>query len=172
MIRECQREDFDAILTVINQAAEAYRVFAAPMRWTEPYMPADALHDEIAAGVRFFGYETGGHLVAVMGSQHVKDVRLIRHSYVLPAWQRRGIGGTLLEKVHAPTNTPILVGTWAAASWAIRFYEKHGFRLVTENQRESLLRSYWSVPEQQIAASVVLANSKWQALEVVRRSGA
>jgi GNAT superfamily N-acetyltransferase len=124
--------------------------------WHEPYMSADELASEIDAGVEFWGYEDGGELVGVMGIQDVGDVDLIRHAYVAAASQRGGIGGALLERLTGSTERQILVGTWAAAEWAIRFYERHGFELVAREEAATLLRTYWSIPERQVATSVVL----------------
>jgi GNAT superfamily N-acetyltransferase len=150
MIRPCRDDERDAILAIVNAAAEAYRGVIPADRWHEPYMARDELDAEIAAGVAFWGY--GDPLVGVMGIQPVRDVVLIRHAYVAPASQGRGVGGALLE--HLAASRPVLVGTWAAAGWAIRFYERHGFRLV--EQPAELLRAYWDIPERQIETSVVL----------------
>jgi GNAT superfamily N-acetyltransferase len=124
--------------------------------WHEPYMSADELAGEIDAGVEFWGWEDGDELVGVMGIQDVGDVDLIRHAYVAPASQRRGIGSALLERLARPPDRPLLVGTWAAAEWAIRFYERHGFELVPRDETARLLRAYWTIPERQIETSVVL----------------
>ncbi|PYS37603.1 MAG: GNAT family N-acetyltransferase [Acidobacteria bacterium] len=121
-------------------------------------MPIDELESEIAAGVVFSGYEVDGQLVGVMGIQHVRDVDLIRHAYVLPGSQHHGVGSALLRHLQNTSTRPILVGTWAAAEWAIRFYERHGFERVAPSQTPSLLRQYWNIPERQIETSVVLAN--------------
>ena len=143
-------------MAIVNAAAEAYRGVIPADRWHEPYMPLHELEGEIAAGVAFWGYEAGGALVAIMGIQPVGDVDLIRHAYVKPGSQRRGIGGTLLEYVAASPTRPILVGTWAAAEWAIVFYRRHGFELVSPELKSELLRTYWSIPDRQIETSVVL----------------
>jgi GNAT superfamily N-acetyltransferase len=126
-------------------------------RWHEPYMPAEELDGEIAAGVEFWGWEEDGQLAGVMGIQHVRDVDLIRHAYVAPGLQGRGIGGKLLEWLLDSAERPMLVGTWAAAEWAIRFYERHGFELVSPERKAELLREYWTIPERQVENSVVLA---------------
>jgi len=157
-IRRCERADFAAILAIVNDAAQAYRGHIPADRWHDPYMPADALERELAAGVVFWGYEEAGALVGVMGLQDVRDVALIRHAYVATAARGRGIGGALLAYLLAGTTRPVLIGTWAAATWAIGFYEKHGFRLVSPSEKERLLRAYWSIPDRQIETSVVLAN--------------
>jgi GNAT superfamily N-acetyltransferase len=161
MIRTCSPQDFGAMLGIINEAAAAYRAFIPPAEWNEPYMPAQELSSEIAAGVHFIGYDEQDALLGIMGLQDVGNVALIRHAYVRPSCQHRGIGSALHWELHARTEKPLLVGTWARASWAIRFYQRHGYRLVPEGERESLLRRYWSIPDRQIAASVVLADDRW-----------
>ena len=157
MIRSLLPSDFGAMLKVINDAAQAYKGVISDDRWKEPYMSAEELKEEIEAGVRFFGWVEGGHLLGVAGIQALKDTTLIRHAYVLPGYQGRGIGTKLLEYLMGLTKTPeILVGTWADATWAIRFYEKHGFKLVSSREKDRLLRTYWNIPERQIETSVVL----------------
>lgn len=156
MIRPLESPDQDAILSVINEAAQAYRGVIPDDLWHEPYMTHEELESELKAGVRFWGYEDQGRLVAVMGRQEVGEVTLIRHAYVRPAWQRRGLGGKLLRHLLAGVPGPILVGTWASASWAVRFYEKHGFRLVSVADKDLLLRRYWTITDRQIDTSVVL----------------
>jgi GNAT superfamily N-acetyltransferase len=146
------------MLAIINAAAEAYRGVIPADRWHDPYMPADELDREIAAGVTFWGYEDGGELLGVMGIQPVRDVTLIRHAYVAPGTQRRGIGGALLEHLVRPAERPLLVGTWADAEWAISFYRRHGFELVSPEEKTRLLKTYWTIPERQIETSVVLAS--------------
>jgi N-acetylglutamate synthase-like GNAT family acetyltransferase len=130
-------------------------------RWTEPYMSLEKLRHQIDEGVMFWGWDEGGALCAVMGIQPVQDVSLIRHAYVRTANQKQGMGGRLLAHLCGLTHTPVLVGTWADAVWAIRFYERHGFRVVDAEEKDNLLRKYWNVPERQIETSVVLADSKW-----------
>ena len=127
-------------------------------------MSADELARELAAGVVFWGYEEGGKLIGVMGLQDVRDVALIRHAYVATAVRGRGIGGRLLAHLIERATRPLLVGTWAAATWAIRFYERHGFGLVSQSEKERLLRAYWAIPERQIETSVVLADPRWRRL--------
>ena len=158
-IRPCRDDERDAILAIVNAAAEAYRGVIPADRWHEPYMPADELDAEIAAGVAFWGYEDDDELLGVMAIQNVRDVDLIRHAYVAPASQGRGIGGALLERLTAAAERPLLVGTWAAAEWAIGFYRRHGFEPVGEERTAELLRAYWSIPERQIETSVVLARA-------------
>ena len=125
-------------------------------------MPRHDLDAEIATGVQFWCCETNGSVVGVMGIQPVRDVELIRHAYVLPDSQRLGIGGALLEHLHALSNRRMLVGTWSAASWAIRFYQRHGFELVSPERKTALLSSYWTIPDRQIETSVVLANPQFE----------
>ena len=157
MIRSLLPSDFDAILKVINDAAQAYKEVIPNDRWKEPYMSAEELRKEIEAGVRFFGLLEGGHLLGVAGIQALKDTTLIRHAYVLPGCQGKGTGTRLLEYLLGLVETPeILVGTWADATWAIRFYQKHGFRPVSSREKDRLLRTYWNIPERQIETSVVL----------------
>jgi GNAT superfamily N-acetyltransferase len=156
-IRECRRDELTAILAIVNAAAEAYRGVIPADRWHEPYMTRRELEREIAAGVAFWGYEAGGALVGVMGIQAMGDVELIRHAYVLPESQRRGVGGALLEHLSDRSERRMLVGTWAAAEWAIDFYRRHGFALTSRKRGAALLRRYWTIPERQIETSVVLA---------------
>jgi GNAT superfamily N-acetyltransferase len=156
-IRRCRADESDAISAIVNAAAEAYRGVIPPDRWHEPYMPMSELHDEIAAGVEFWGYEDDGALLGIMGIQALRDVDLIRHAYVVPEHQGRGIGGALIEHIMRSAERRMLVGTWAAAEWAVRFYRRHGFQQVTPAQKDELLRTYWSIPERQVETSVVLA---------------
>ena len=157
MIRRCGDSEIDTIYSIVNEAAKAYKGVIPSDRWKEPYMPEEELRHEIDNGVVFWGYEEDGDLVGLMGIQQVQDVTLIRHSYVRTAKQSKGIGGKLLSHLRTMTSRPILVGTWADATWAISFYEKHGFRLVTPEEKDRLLKKYWSIPERQIETSVVLA---------------
>jgi N-acetylglutamate synthase-like GNAT family acetyltransferase len=161
MIRPCGDKDFDAIQAIINDAAGAYRGIIPEDRWHEPYMSREALRREINDGIEFWGYEENTTLIGVMGIQSFEDVTLIRHAYVRTARRNQGIGGKLLFELRKKTGNPILMGTWADAVWAIRFYEKHGFRLVSTEEKNRLLREYWSIPERQIETSVVLADEKW-----------
>ena len=157
MIRECLEDDFEAIYEIINDAAQAYRGIIPSDRWHDPYMPRKELLEEISSGVVFLGYEKEGELVGVMGTQDVQDVTLIRHAYVRTAHRNQGIGGELLGQIMDGATRPVLIGTWAAAFWAIRFYERHGFTMVSPAEKERLLRKYWSLPDRQIVTSVVLA---------------
>jgi N-acetylglutamate synthase-like GNAT family acetyltransferase len=157
LIRRCRDDERPVILAIMNAAAEAYRGVIPEDRWHDPYMGASELDGEIAAGVAFWGYEEDGELVGVMGIQPVGDVELIRHAYVRPGSQRSGIGGALLERIRRDATRPMLVGTWAAADWAIRFYRRHGFEQVSDERKTELLRTYWDIPERQVETSVVLA---------------
>jgi GNAT superfamily N-acetyltransferase len=155
-IRPCDN-DRAAILAIINAAAEAYRGVIPADQWHEPYMSRDELDKEIAAGVTFWGLEADGALAGVIGLQPVRDVDLIRHAYVVPGSQRRGVGGALVWHLRR-ASTPMLVGTWDAAEWAIRFYRRYGFELVSPARKAVLLKTYWTIPDRQIETSVVLAN--------------
>ena len=156
-IRPCRDDERPALLAIVNAAAEAYRGVIPADRWREPYMDSRELDAEIAAGIAFWGYEADGTLIGAMGIQPVDDVDLIRHAYVLPGSQRRGAGSALLEHLRQRTDRRILVGTWAAAEWAIRFYQRHGFELVSPQLNDTLLRTYWTIPDRQIETSVVLS---------------
>jgi N-acetylglutamate synthase-like GNAT family acetyltransferase len=161
MIRECIPEDFEIIYTIINDAAQAYKGVIPSDCWNEPYMPKKELEDEIHAGIKFWGFEENGQLTGVMGIQPIQDVTLIRHAYVRTESRNKGIGTKLLIHLLGLTSRPVLIGTWADAIWAIRFYEKHGFHLVTKKEKEKLLKKYWTISDRQIETSVVLADRKW-----------
>jgi N-acetylglutamate synthase-like GNAT family acetyltransferase len=161
MIRRCVDSDFDTIFEIINDSAQSYKGVIPADRWGDPYMPRKHLRQEIDAGVVFWGFEDDGELIGIMGIQEVKDVTLIRHAYVRTVRRNRGVGGKLIFFLKTLTKRPILVGTWAAAEWAIRFYENHEFKLVSWEEKECLLRKYWSIPARQTETSVVLANGKW-----------
>lgn len=161
MIRKLQTTDFTSILRVVNDAAEAYKGVIPEDRWKEPYVSTEELKEEIVSGVKFYGWIENDVLVAVMGIQPVNDVTLIRHAYVLTGHQRRGIGEKLLgHLLNTARTSEVLVGTWEAAYWAIRFYKKHGFKLVTTKEKNQLLKKYWNIPERQIETSVVLKLEK------------
>jgi len=162
-IRACGAEDVPQILSIVNDAAQAYRGIIPADRWHEPYMPLSELREQIAQGIAFSGYELDGELAGVMGIQDRGDVTLIRHAYVKTSQRRAGIGARLLKHLETLTTKPVLIGTWAAAGWAIRFYEKNGYRLLSRPETERLLRKYWTIPERQIETSVVLANARWKA---------
>jgi GNAT superfamily N-acetyltransferase len=161
-VRRCRDDERATILAIVNAAAEAYRGVIPADRWHDPYMPLDELDGEIAAGVVFWGCERDGTLIGVMGFQGVRDVDLIRHAYVLPGSQRRGIGGALLKHLRSMTTRRMLIGTWAAADWAIRFYQRHGFELVSPARKSELLKAYWTIPDRQIETSVVLADPPFE----------
>jgi GNAT superfamily N-acetyltransferase len=156
VIRPCSVHDFDATLAIVNAAARAYGGVIPADCYGEPYMPAAELRGEIAAGVGFWGSFEADVPVGIMGIQDVDDVILIRHAYVLPDRQRNGVGSGLLQHLLPLATKPPLVGTWADAWWAIRFYERHGFRLVTPAEKDRLLRRYWTISERQVETSVVL----------------
>jgi GNAT superfamily N-acetyltransferase len=158
-IRRCRDDERPAMLEIVNAAAEAYRGVIPEDRWHDPYMPQSELDAEIAAGVAFWGYDAERGLVGVMGIQRAQDVELIRHAYVMPGSQGHGIGTALLEHLRALSSRPMLVGTWAAAEWAIRFYRRHGFELVSPAEKTRLLERYWHIPQRQIETSVVLAST-------------
>jgi GNAT superfamily N-acetyltransferase len=170
MIRRCDNRDFDLTWTIINDGAQAYKGIIPADRWTEPYMSREKLQHEISDGVVFWGYEDAGTLLGVMGIQAVQDVTLIRHAYVRTTSQKQGVGARLLSHLRELASTPILIGTWADAAWAIRFYERHGFRLVGPAEKDRLLKRYWTIPERQIETSVVLADQKWREMQPSRSS--
>jgi GNAT superfamily N-acetyltransferase len=157
MICELANADFQAILNVVNNAATAYKGKIPSDRWKEPYMPAQELKEEIQSGVQFYGWKENNALIAVMGIQTVNDVTLIRHAYVLTSHQRKGFGEKLLKHLLCLAKTSeVYVGTWEAAAWAIKFYQKHGFKLVSTEEKNNLLKKYWNIPERQVETSVVL----------------
>ncbi len=160
-IRRSVEADVPAILGVVNDAAQAYRGVIPADRWHEPYMPKEELEKEISDGVAFWVAEEEGGLLGVMGIQDKGDVALVRHAYVAPATQGKGVGTRLLRHVGGLGDKPILIGTWAAASWAIEFYERNGFTVVPDGEKDRLLRTYWSIPARQIETSVVLADGRW-----------
>jgi N-acetylglutamate synthase-like GNAT family acetyltransferase len=163
MIRRCHEADFAAIFAIINDAARAYQGVIPGDRWHDPYMPSHQLEGEIEDGVEFWGCEEQGELVGVMGIQDKGEVCLIRHAYVRPNRQQGGIGTQLLKHLESMTEKPILIGTWGNATWAVAFYQRNGYRLVTETEKNRLLRTYWQIPERQVETSVVLADPKWAA---------
>ncbi len=157
MICRLTSSNFSDILRVVNEAAQAYKGVIPADRWKEPYMPAEELREEITAGVEFYGWEDAGKLIGIMGIQKVRDVTLVRHAYVLTARQRSGIGARLLQHLLTLAQTPVvLVGTWEAAWWAIRFYEKRGFQSTSREETNRLLKKYWNIPGRQVETSVVL----------------
>jgi GNAT superfamily N-acetyltransferase len=162
-MRPVRASEAGVLLGIINAGAQAYGGVIPADCWHEPYMSPGELEHELKAGVRFWGWEEEGGLAGVMGRQDLGEVILIRHAYVHPDWQRRGLGARLLAHLLAGADRPVLVGTWAAAHWAIRFYEKNGFALVSHAEKERLLRTYWTITDRQIETSVVLGNAGWQA---------
>ena len=156
VIRRCRDDETSTILAIVNAAAEAYRDTIPPDRWHDPYMSGAQLARDVAAGVEFWGYELTGSLIGVMGIQPVRDVDLIRHAYVRPGSQRLGVGAALISHLRGLSTRRMLVGTWADAVWAIRFYQREGFVLVSPPQASALLKAYWDIPERQIETSVVL----------------
>jgi N-acetylglutamate synthase-like GNAT family acetyltransferase len=161
-IRKCIDNDIDAIFEIINDAAQAYKGIIPEDRWHEPYMSRAQLAREMGDGVAFWGMTSEDDLVGVMGIQDKGAVCLIRHAYVKTAQRQGGIGTALLRHLLALTTKPILIGTWADASWAIRFYVKNGFRVLSKEETRRLLRTYWSIPERQVETSVVLADETWK----------
>ncbi len=156
MIRPCTDADTPVVEAIINEAARVYQGVIPADCWHEPYMPQRELLAEIAAGVHFWGWEDSGSLIGVMGIQKVQDATLIRHAYVLTGHQNRGIGCALLARLAGQPSGQLLVGTWAAAKWAIRFYQRHGFRLVSTKEKDRLLSTYWTISQRQRETSVVL----------------
>jgi len=161
MIRRCDDRDFDVIWIIINDGARAYQGVIPADRCKEPYMSKVELREQMDERVVFWGLEQDGQLAGVMGIQDVQGVTLIRHAYVRTTSQGRGVGSRLLSHLRELTAKPVLIGTWSDARWAIGFYEKHGFRLVTPEQKDVLLGRYWKIPERQVETSVVLADRKW-----------
>lgn len=161
MIRHCTERDFDEIWAIINDGARAYKGVIPADRWHEPYMSKAELQHEIDHGVVFWGYEQDGTLVGIMGIQDVKHVTLIRHAYVRTSAQGLGIGGQLLSHLRKLAKNPMLIGTWADAHWAIRFYQRHGFQILPPERKDKILPKYWTIPQRQIETSVVLASPEW-----------
>ena len=164
MLRRCNDDDFKSVYTIINDAARAYCGVIPADCWKEPYMPRDELRREIDAGVVFWGFEQGQQLLGVMGLQEVGEATLIRHAYTRTQYQRQGIAAQLLRSLCDRARKPVLIGTWQSASWAIAFYQKHGFQLVSHEHKDALLKTYWNVPARQIETSVVLSNQSVERL--------
>lgn len=161
MIKKCDDNDFNDIYIIINDVSAAYKGIIPKDRWHEPYMSVDELKGQIDKGVEFWGYYSDNVLTGVMGIQDRGDVCLIRHAYVRTVMRGQGIGGKLLTYMIMKTDLPVLIGTWAAAVWAIGFYKKYGFKMVDDAAKDMLLKKYWSIPQRQIETSVVLADEKW-----------
>ncbi len=166
MIRRCDERDFEVIWTIINDGAQAYKGTIPADRWTQPYMSREKLQHEIDDGVVFWGCEDAGELLGVMGIQEIEDVTLVRHAYVRTTSQKQGIGGGLQSHLRDLASRPMLIGTWADAVWAIRFYERHGFQALSPEVKDRLLKRYWKIPARQIETSVVLADKTWWELRV------
>jgi GNAT superfamily N-acetyltransferase len=159
----CHTTALPTICDIINESALAYKGVIPADRWHEPYMPMDELQSELTRGVNFYGYYGEDRLLAVMGIQDVKDVTLVRHAYVRTECRGQGFGRKLLAYLSQLTHRPVLVGTWKAATWAVRFYQKNGFALADEDEKNRLLNIYWTIPQRQIQESVVLADQRWLA---------
>ena len=162
MIFKCDQKNFNEIYDIINDAATAYRQVIPADRWHEPYMSEEELKRQIDEGVEFWRDTEDGEITGVMGIQFKEDVTLIRHAYVRTTKRNKGIGSKLLEHLKAIVTTPVLIGTWADARWAIMFYQKHGFRLLPKEEKNNLLRKYWTIPIRQMEASAVLASANWE----------
>ena len=171
MIRACSEAEVPVVESIINEAARAYQGVIPADCWQEPYMPRAELLAEIASGVRFWGWDDSGALIGVMGIQKVHDATLIRHAYVRAAHQSRGIGGALLDALVGQSTGKLLVGTWAAAKWAIRFYQQRGFQLVQSEEKDRLLSTYWNISQRQRQTSVVLMYAGAQHGEGAREVG-
>jgi GNAT superfamily N-acetyltransferase len=161
-VTPCEENDLPVVADIINESAMAYKGVIPADRWHEPYMPLPELKSEIARGVRFSAYRRDGVILGVMGIQDVKDITLIRHAYVRTKCRGQGIGRALLEFMYRQTSRPVLIGAWKAATWAVQFYEKNGFQLVSEEEKNRLLKLYWSIPDRQVEESVVLADQRWR----------
>ena len=161
MITKCKDEDFNIICEIINDASIAYKGVIPTDRWHEPYMPKEELEKQIGEAVEFWKFTEDEKTLGVMGIQLKEGATLIRHAYVRTAERKKGIGSQLLNHLTTMSTTPVLIGTWADAKWAIDFYLKHGFRLLEEKEKNNLLLKYWSIPVRQVETSVVLASKDW-----------
>lgn len=170
LIRKFREADLGVMLAIINDAAQAYRGVIPADRWREPYMPRDELEKEIAEGVAFWIAAEEGRLLGVMGIQDKGEAALVRHAYVAPGMQRKGVGTRLLHHVEGLADKPVLIGTWADASWAIEFYRRNGFTVVPNRHKDALLRRYWSIPARQVETSVVLADGRWKPNSALQRA--
>jgi GNAT superfamily N-acetyltransferase len=162
VIRLCSQRDINTIYEIINDSANAYEGHIPADCYHQPYMPQDKLLSEIADGVVFYGYEEDGSLIAVMGIQDRGPVTLIRHAYTRTERRGEGIGSKLLEHLLGITTKPVMIGTWRGATWAVTFYQKHGFKLASEEDKDRLLQEYWSIPHRQVETSVVLVDERYQ----------
>jgi len=161
MIFKCEQTDFQEIGDIINDAAAAYKDVIPADTWHEPYMSEEELKEQIEQGVQFWCYKENEEMIGVMGIQDKGDVILIRHAYVRSIYRNKGVGSKLLAHLASISKKPVLIGTWAAATWAIKFYQKHGFRLLSKSETETLLSKYWTIPARQLETSVVLAGPDW-----------
>jgi len=166
MISKCGQNDFDTIYEIINDAASAYRGVIPSDSWHEPYMSKEDLEKQIEDGIQFWKYTDAEEIAGVMGIQFKGDVTLIRHAYTRTTQRNKGIGSKLLDHLRTMATTPVLIGTWADATWAIGFYQKHGFRLLPTDEKNKLQRKYWTIPDRQVETSVVLASSDWKSEEL------
>ncbi|SNZ00981.1 GNAT family N-acetyltransferase [Flagellimonas pacifica] len=162
IIESDEKKDFDTIYEIINDASIAYKGIIPDDRWKEPYMSKEELETQINEGVEFWNYKENNKIIGVMGIQFKAEVTLIRHAYVRTSARQKGIGGKLLNHLINKAETPILIGTWADASWAISFYKKYDFRILSNEEKNKLLKTYWSIPERQVQTSIVLANKDWE----------
>jgi N-acetylglutamate synthase-like GNAT family acetyltransferase len=162
MIRPVTKQDFDDVFAIINDAAIAYKGIIPEDRWHEPYMPKEELNAQLEDGVKFSCYIENNQIIGVMGIQDKTDVNLIRHAYVRTTQRKKGIGTLLLQQLINESDKPILIGTWKAATWAVSFYEKHGFTVVSDEDKDTLLRKYWKIPGRQVETSVVLADKTYK----------
>lgn len=165
IIKSDQKKDFETIYEIINDASIAYKGIIPPDRWQEPYMSKEELKKQIIEGVEFWNFVEDNRVLGVMGIQFKDDVTLIRHAYVRTSARQKGIGGKLLNQLISMSETPILIGTWADASWAISFYKKNGFKVLSETEKNKLLKIYWNIPERQVETSIVLASNDWKSSE-------
>ncbi|WP_299626718.1 GNAT family N-acetyltransferase [uncultured Tenacibaculum sp.] len=162
ILKSDEKKDFDTIYEIINDASIAYKGIIPEDRWKEPYMSKNELETQINEGVEFWNYEENNEILGVMGIQFKNDVTLIRHAYVRTKARQKGIGGKLLNHLIDMAKTPVLIGTWKDASWAIRFYQKHGFKLLLGEEKNKLLKTYWNIPQRQVETSIVLASENWK----------
>ncbi|MCY9670889.1 GNAT family N-acetyltransferase [Paenibacillus alginolyticus] len=165
MIRLCDYRDKEVIYQIINDAAQAYEGVIPYDMYHEPYMTMEELNHEMNEGVMFWGLEENNELLGVMGIQDKGEVSLIRHAYVKTSQRKGGIGTKLLYHLVNLTDKPILIGTWESAEWAINFYLKNGFKLISHEEKGKLLHRFWNVSERQIESSVVLCDSNWNSNE-------
>ena len=162
IIKSDEKRDFNSIYEIINDASIAYKGIIPADRWKTPYMSKNELKTQINQGVQFWNYEENNEILGVMGIQIKSEVTLIRHAYVRTVARQKGIGGKLLGHLIKIAKTPILIGTWKDATWAINFYKKHGFRLVSDEEKNKLLQIYWTIPKRQVETSIVLVSDNWK----------